>query len=52
MVFRRWFDDKILSLVNNSRNIAINYLNDYQKSIVKDLQLLHTILIEIKNFVI
>ena len=37
---QRWFDDKILSLVNNSRNIAINYLNDYQKSIVKDLQLI------------
>ena len=37
---QRWFDDKILSLVNNSRNIAINYLNDYQKSIVKDLKLI------------
>ena len=36
----KWFDDKILSLVNNSRNIAINYLNDYQKSIVKDLKLI------------
>ena len=37
---QKWFDDKILSLVNNSRNIAINYLNDYQKSIVKDLKLI------------
>ena len=37
---QRWFDDKILSLVNNSRNIAVNYLNDYQKSIVKDLKLI------------
>ena len=37
---QKWFDDKILSLVNNSRSIAINYLNDYQKSIVKDLKLI------------
>ncbi len=37
---QKWFDNKILSLVNNSRNIAINYLNDYQKSIVKDLNLI------------
>ena len=37
---QKWFDDKILSLVNNSRNIAINYLSDYQKSIVKDLKLI------------
>ena len=37
---QKWFDDKILSLVNNSRNIAINYLNDSQKSIVKDLKLI------------
>ena len=37
---QKWFDDKILSLVNNSRNIAINYLNDYQKSIFKDLKLI------------
>ena len=37
---QNWFDQKILSLVNNSRNIAINYLNDYQKSIVKDLKLI------------
>ena len=36
----RWFDDKILSLVNNSRNIAVNYLNDHQKSISKDLNLI------------
>ena len=36
----KWFDDKILSLVNNSRNIAINYLNDSHKSIVKDLKLI------------
>ena len=37
---QKWFDDKILSLVNNSRNIAINYLNDHQKSIFKDLKLI------------
>jgi len=37
---QNWFDQKILSLVNNSRNIAVNYLNDYQKSIVKDLNLI------------
>ena len=37
---QNWFDQKILSLVNNSRNIAVNYLNDYQKSIVKDLKLI------------
>ena len=37
---QKWFDDKILSLVNNSRNIAINYLNDSHKSIVKDLKLI------------
>ena len=37
---QNWFDKKILSLVNNSRNIAVNYLNDYQKSIVKDLNLI------------
>ena len=37
---QKWFDDKILSLVNNSRNIAINYLNDSHKLIVKDLKLI------------
>ena len=37
---QKWFDDKILSLVNNSRNIAINYLSDSHKSIVKDLKLI------------
>ncbi len=37
---QKWFDDKILSLVNNSRNIAINYLNDTHQSIVKDLKLI------------
>ncbi len=37
---QNWFDNKILSLVNNSRNIALNYLNDYQKSIIKDLKLI------------
>ncbi|MAD13753.1 MAG: hypothetical protein CMI99_02225 [Pelagibacteraceae bacterium] len=37
---QKWFDDKILSLVNNSRNIAINYLNDSHQSIVKDLKLI------------
>jgi two-component system nitrogen regulation sensor histidine kinase NtrY len=37
---QNWFDDKILSLVNNSRNIAVNYLNDHQKGIIKDINLI------------
>lgn len=37
---QNWFDNKILSLVNNSRNIAVNYLNDYQKGITKDINLI------------
>src|SRR6056300_1375511 len=37
---QNWFDNKILSLVNNSRNIAVNYLNDHQKGIIKDINLI------------
>jgi len=46
---QNWFDNKILSLVNNSRNIALNYLNDYQKSIFKDLKLIANDLNRNKN---
>ena len=37
---QNWFDNKILSLVNNSRSIAVNYLNDHQKGIIKDVNLI------------
>ena len=37
---QNWFDNKILSLVNNSRSIAVNYLNDHQKGIIKDINLI------------
>ncbi len=37
---QNWFDNKILSLVNNSRNVAQNYLRDHQNSIVKDVKLI------------
>ena len=37
---QNWFDEKILSLVNNSRSVAQNYLNDHQESIAKDVKLI------------
>jgi len=37
---QNWFDNKILSLVNNSRSVAQNYLGDHQESIAKDTKLI------------
>jgi len=37
---QNWFDNKILSLVNNSRSVAQNYLGDHQETIAKDTKLI------------
>ncbi len=36
----KWFDQKISTIVDNSRNIAQNYLADQQQSVLKDLILI------------
>ena len=48
----KWFNEKISSLVSNSRNIAQNYLIDHQKSIVKDMVIISNDLNRNKNLLI